>query len=173
MNEQTTATDRIELTSAGRDRLAAELAYLRQTARPAIAERVRNARLFLTPTDAAEIIDLSERELATVNGRIARLEAMLADAQMIGDGPVPATVQAGFPVTVRDGHGREETLTIVSSGEADPSRGLISSESPARKALLGKARGSTVNVGAGADTVSFTVQRIDKPTEAMSVTEGA
>jgi transcription elongation factor GreA len=162
MPDQPTVADRIELTSAGRDRLAGELAHLRDTMRPGLAERGRNARLFLAPTDATGIIDMSERDLASVNGRIARLEAMLANAQIIGEGPVPATVQAGFPVTVRDDDGRDETLTIVSSVEADPSRGLISNESPAGRALLGKPSNSTVHVDAGADTLTLTVVRIGK-----------
>lgn len=59
--------------------------------------------------------------------------------------------------------GTEETLTLVGSLEADPSRGHVSSTSPAGQALLGRAAGTDVTVGTGDDVLSFTVVAVGKP----------
>ena len=51
----------------------------------------------------------------------------------------------GTRVRVRDQEG-EEHYTIVDPSDADPGRGLISSESPMGRALTGRSVGETVKV---------------------------
>jgi transcription elongation GreA/GreB family factor len=53
--------------------------------------------------------------------------------------------ELGSRVRVRDAHGEEE-YTIVRRGEADPTHGRISTESPVGRALLGGRRGDEVRV---------------------------
>jgi GreA/GreB family transcription elongation factor len=53
--------------------------------------------------------------------------------------------QVGSRVRVRDAQGEDE-YTIVRRGEADPTQGRISTESPVGRALLGGRRGDEVKV---------------------------
>jgi transcription elongation GreA/GreB family factor len=57
----------------------------------------------------------------------------------------PPSVRIGSTVRVRDADGDEE-YTIVSSAEADPWHGRISSESPVGRALLQARHGEEVSV---------------------------
>jgi transcription elongation factor GreA len=54
-------------------------------------------------------------------------------------------VQQGSRVRVRDADGEEE-YTLVKRGEADPTQGRISTESPVGRALLGRRPGDEVEV---------------------------
>ena len=165
MSDHAAVTDRVELTAAGRERLQTELDDLHQIARPALIERIRHARLFLDPAVGVATVRDSERDLATVDARIAEIEAILANARPIGEGPPATTVQPGFPVTIRFDDRSTQTLTIVSPLEADPARGLISNESPAGRALLGKAPGATVNVDADGQSIVLQVEKVGAASE--------
>ena len=57
-------------------------------------------------------------------------------------------VEFGSSVTIRRDDGRELTYRIVGTDEAEPGRGTLSHISPLARALLGKAKGETVGVGA-------------------------
>ena len=159
----------ILLTAAGRQQLQSELNTLRQMTRPFLTGRVRDARLYLEGNAAEGMVGVAERDLATVEERIAEIEATLAKAQIVGEGPAPSTVQPGFPVTVRSGDGSRQTVTIVSSEEANLDRGRISNASPAGKALLGKAPGAAVSVGSGSDAATLTVEKIERPSSTTGV----
>ncbi|MFN8637441.1 MAG: GreA/GreB family elongation factor [Chloroflexota bacterium] len=168
MNEQvgptqsggTGAPGPVQLTRSGIAHLQQTVRGLREMTRPQILARVRQGQLFMDPVRGAETTAAARQDLAAVDRQIAEFDALLASAQIVGDGPAPNTVQIGFPVTVRDADGNSQTLTIVSSPEADPARGLIDSESPVGTALLGKAPATTTTVGDGKDALALTVVSI-------------
>lgn len=66
----------------------------------------------------------------------------------------------GARVTVADGDGNETEYTLVSAGEANPSHGSVSVESPLGRALLGKAAGDEVVVERPRGPAEYTVVRV-------------
>jgi transcription elongation GreA/GreB family factor len=58
------------------------------------------------------------------------------------------TVQFGSTVTLLRSDGRRVTYRIVGEDEADPARGTVSHVSPLARALIGKAQGDSVRMGA-------------------------
>jgi transcription elongation GreA/GreB family factor len=58
------------------------------------------------------------------------------------------TVQFGSTITLLRSDGRRVTYRIVGEDEADPARGTVSYVSPLARALIGKAQGDSVRMGA-------------------------
>lgn len=112
--------------------------------------------------------------LGAIEAEVARLNAAYAAAQAAADrvaivrtardlrywtqrlqsaelmpGPADtATVQFGSRVTLRVSDGRRVAYRIVGEDEADPARGTMSYVSPLARALVGKAEGDSVRMGA-------------------------
>ena len=148
------------LTPEGRRRLEEELEQLRTVKRPQMASQLKAA---IEEGDLAENAGYSEskREQSLVEGRIAELEALLADAAELEATPVGDTVSMGAHVTVVE-HGFEpETYQIVGAAEADPSAGRISNESPLGRALLGRHVGDHVQVTTPSGVVHFQISEVD------------
>ncbi|MCL4805776.1 MAG: GreA/GreB family elongation factor, partial [Anaerolineae bacterium] len=59
-----------------------------------------------------------------------------------------------------DGYDDMETYTIVGAAEADPTKGLISNESPIGSALLGAKKGQVVSAMTPAGKLTFTIHEI-------------
>lgn len=152
------------LTETAYKRLVAERESLQQIQRPALEQRVRQAKLFLAPADGAMVAAVAEGDLAVMDQQIEQLQTILKNVQIIGEGPVPETVQPGWGVTVRydDEQKLEQVLTVVGPLEADPLRGYITAESPVGRALLDKPVGAKVKAEDGTDTVELTVVSIEK-----------
>jgi transcription elongation factor GreA len=137
--------EEILLTPEGRDRLKAELDYLRSVKRPRIAEQLRQA------IDAGDITENvgyedAKHEQGFVEGRILTLETLLRHAMVVEAGESSETVAFGSRVTVLERGGGTENFQIVSSVEVDPANGRISNESPLGKALLDHRVGEEVAV---------------------------
>ena len=127
-----------------------ELEYLRTVRRREVAEEIRDAwdQEFDKDEDVVTPVTYAKEDQAFLEGRIAELEQTLGRATIIDEEAVRAsdTVQIGRVVVVVNGDGAEHVYQIVSSAEADPGAGKISSESPVGGALLGKRAGDTVDV---------------------------
>jgi transcription elongation factor GreA len=149
----------VYLTRAGFKRLDEELAHLRTVKRPEVSERIRRSKDRTDVEDNAEY-DEAKSEQSFVEGRIQELEATLAAAQIIGEGPPSDFVGLGSRVTVKDADDDQEEYTIVGSMEADPRKGLISNESPVGRALLGKRVGETASVVAPGGSFDLSVVEI-------------
>ncbi len=136
------ATQRAQvLTAEGKQALEEKLHFLKSVKRPEIAEKIGRA---------ADDGDLSENgayhqakeDQGRLEGQIAEMEAILRFAEVAVDTGDVASV--GKHVTVQDENGAEKTYRLVSSHEADPSRGYISDISPIGSALMGTRAGDTV-----------------------------
>jgi transcription elongation factor GreA len=141
--------------------LERELEHLRQNVRPAIAERLKQAREGGDITDNSAF-EQAKEDLARLMGRMAEIEATLREATVIhhdGNGK-PRRVEVGTIVQVARDDGRECTYKIVQSVEASPTDGKISDESPIGQALIGHKRGDTVKVQVPARLVSYTITDI-------------
>lgn len=135
------------MTYEGVKKLEEELDYLKTIKRVEIKEKIKVARSFGDLSENAEY-DEAKNEQAFVEGRIATLENMLKNAQVVDEGDLSTDkVGVGSIVKVKDYEFDEEMeLSIVGSAEADPMEFKISNESPVGKALLGKKVGDVVDI---------------------------
>lgn len=153
----------VVLTYEGLQKLEQELEFLKAVKRREIAERIKQALSFGDISENSEY-DEAKNEQAHVEGRIAQLETMLKNAKVIDEDDVKTdVVSVGSKVKVLDVEFNEEVeYYIVGSTEADPSRYKISNESPVGMALLGKKKGSTVEVSVPDGVIKFKILGINK-----------
>jgi transcription elongation factor GreA len=148
----------VPITREGLDKLQAELDQLRNVSRAEVADRIRTAKEFGDLSENAEYDDAKNAQ-GWVEGRILTLEKMVRNAEIIEESHSGA-VALGSKVKVKDEFG-EESFTIVGPVEADPSKGLISLESPVGKALIGHKKGDKVQVTTPGGTSTMTVLTVD------------
>lgn len=133
------------LTEDGLNELKKELEYLKTEKRPEVINALKEARALGDLSENAEY-DAARTEQAEVEGKIASIEAMLENAEIIKD-TNKNTVSIGSKVTLKYIEDDEtDTYTIVGSKEADPFENKISNESPIAKAIMGAKKGSLVTV---------------------------
>jgi len=135
------------LTQEGYDKLKAELEYLRSERRQEVAERLREA-LDGSPlgVDADVEVEAAKNAQAFVEGRIAYLKSILAQAEIVDDISKTDVVQIGTRVTIETAEEEKETYTVVGRAESDPVEGKISYESPLGRAIMGHSKGDEVDV---------------------------
>lgn len=163
---KTTATamdDRILVTEDGLKALHDELAELQGPRRKEVAERLKEAISYGDLSENAEYEE-AKNEQAFVEGRIAELEKMIKNAQLIDEKKAHKSNNAQIGTTVElvlDEKGAKAmTITIVGSTEADPLNNRISNESPLGQAVLGSKEGDTVVVNAPAGKFSYTIKKL-------------
>jgi transcription elongation factor GreA len=133
----------IPVTREGMERLKAELKELVEVRRPQIVAQVAEARSHGDLRENAAY-DAARHDQAMNERRISELQAMLQHAVVVDEGGQDnGTIRIGSKVTVDFGAGDEEEYTLVGAIEAQPARGLISTESPLGRALVGKRAGDT------------------------------
>ncbi len=137
-------TKNVYLTAKGLEEAQSELELLKGTKRTQIAERIQRAREFGDLTENSEY-DAAMEEQSLVESRIAELEGILKDPEVIQDAAKSDFVVIGSTVTV-EMDGEIDEFTIVGRVEADPSKKRISNESPVGAALLGAKIGESVEV---------------------------
>ena len=133
------------LTEEGLNDLKKELEYLKNEKRPEVIQALKDARALGDLSENAEY-DAARAEQAEVEGKIASIEAMLENAEVIKDVNTNK-VSIGTTVTLKYLEDDEvDTYTIVGSKEADPFDNKISNESPIAKAIIGSKKGELVTV---------------------------
>ena len=138
------------MTVAGAERLKAELHRLKTVDRPAVIPAIAEARSHGDLSENADYDAAKERQ-GFIEGRIAEVEAKLANAQVIDPPTIDADGRVVFGATVEledDESGEHVTYQIVGDDEADIKHGKISVSSPIARALIGKDEGDTVDVQA-------------------------
>jgi transcription elongation factor GreA len=123
---------------------------------------LRRIALFMSPATAEGAAAVARYDLNILDGRIKQLTDLMERVRVIPEPPDDRAVRIGSRVRVRYDDNTEDTLTIVGPYEADPSKGQVSSESPAGQALLGKAVGDRVTAGSGDDSLALMVVSIGK-----------
>ncbi len=131
----------ILLTPEGFRLLQHELEQLKTVKRPEIADRIRESQQHGEFSEDNSELDEVKFEQAMVENRIAELQALFAHAHVLDIDAIPTDhVSVGLVVSVLDPQFDDNfDVRVVSSIEANPSRDLISNESPMGLALLGKA----------------------------------
>ncbi len=139
--------DEIYLTKEGFKALQEKLDYLKSTKREEISKKIGVAREFGDLSENSEY-DAAKEEQAQVEAEIAEIENKLRFGKIINQKKVDtSSVNAGCFVKLKDLDFDDEfEYQIVGATESDPSKGLISNQSPVGQALLGKKVGETVQV---------------------------
>jgi len=145
------------LTDEGKKELEQELEELKGR-RGDIAEKIANARDYGDLSENAEY-DAAREEQAQVESRIAELEEILKNADIIKPTKNNGTVQVGSTV-VLDNAGKKATYTVVGPVEADPLEGKISNESPIGAALMGKKQGDDVTIATPKGKTTYTIKEV-------------
>jgi len=140
--------NQIPITVRGAELLKEELQRLRSVERPQVIQAIAEARAQGDLSENAEYESAKERQ-SFIEGRIAEIEAKLANAQIID----PLTLNAegrcvfGATVEIEDlDNGGTSTYQIVGEDEADIKEGKISISSPIARALIGKSAGDVAEV---------------------------
>lgn len=135
---------KVYLTSKGLEEARIELNFLKDTKRAQVAERIQRAREFGDVVENAEY-DAALDEQTLVENRIAYLEDVVKNAKIISQSDQNDFVVIGSTVKL-EMDGEIDELTIVGKIEANPSKKMISNESPLGAALLGAKKGEVVGV---------------------------
>jgi transcription elongation factor GreA len=154
---------KVPMTAIGHRALEEELEHRIRYERPHLIERIRQAI-----ADEPNLVENSEYQAAKSDQeinelRIAELDDKLARADVIDVSKLSGdTIRFGATVTLIDEDSEEKsTWQIVGEPEADPNKKRISVSSPLARALIGKARGSTVEVNAPGGARSYVISKVE------------
>lgn len=138
--------DQIILTTAGKEKILAELAELKGVKRLEIARRLKSA---IEMGDLSENADYkaAKEDQGFLEGRILELESTLANAIIVDDAVTDnSVVQIGSTVTILEDGDEEEVYQIVGANEANPREEKISYVSPIGSAVLNHRKGDVVEI---------------------------
>jgi len=126
-------------------KLSQELEQLKTYERAIIAKVIDEARELGDLKENAEYHAAKDKQ-GLMEARIAELTDVVGRAQVIDPSSLAhERISFGSTVVMTDQQTEEElTYTIVGGQESNPSKGLISFQSPVAKALLGKEEGDEV-----------------------------
>ena len=149
------------MTKDGIERLEKELAHLRDVRRHEVADRIHEAKELASAQNNSEYEE-AKNEQAFVEGRIMTLEHLLSNVTVIDEEAAhhATRVQLGSKVTLKTSDAKDVDYTIVGAPEAQPTKGMISNESPVGRALLGKRVGDEVQISVPKGVVKMTVVAI-------------
>lgn len=134
-----------QFTQEGLENIKTRLKYLKDVARPANVEALKEARAQGDLSENAEY-DAAREEQATIEKEIQELEEIVKNAVVIEDDIHTSNIGKKISVLFEDTKETMEFLLVSSSMEADPMNGNISKESPLGKAVFEANIGSRVTV---------------------------
>ena len=151
------------LTQEGLKKLEDELENLKSVKRREVAERIKVAIGYGDISENSEYED-AKNEQAFIEGRVLTLEKMLRNARIINSDEIGTDIVGiGATVTVEDMEfGDVVEYTIVGTAESNPLQNKISNESPVGKAIIGKAKGTVVDVNVPAGVIQYKIVDIKK-----------
>ena len=152
---------RTPITREGYERLKEELKRLKSVERPKIIREIAEARAHGDLSENAEYVAAKEKQ-SLIEGRIAELEAKLAECEVVelAEEP-PDQVVFGCVVELKDlDTGQVVRYQIVGEDESDPRNGRISLTSPLGRALIGHRVGDEVEVHTPRGERAYEILRI-------------
>ncbi|MFH1426667.1 MAG: transcription elongation factor GreA [Candidatus Kerfeldbacteria bacterium] len=149
----------IYITEEGLKKLKDELHGLKTVKRKEIAERIQEAKELGDLSENAEYIEAKE-EQGFIESRVLELEQMIKNAEVISHPTNDDIIQIGSAFTATSDAGLTVSFSIVGSSEADPSKNLISNESPLGQAFLGHKTGESVTVVTPKGDTVYTIESI-------------
>jgi transcription elongation factor GreA len=154
--------EKLPMTAAGYETLESELKHRQQVERPRIIQQITDARTHGDLSENAEYHAAKESQSLN-EGRIADLEDKLARAEVIDVSKLSGdTIKFGATVTLVDEDtDAKKVYQIVGEPEADAKKGKISITSPLARALIGKAKGASVEVVAPGGAKAYEVKKVE------------
>ena len=154
--------EKVPMTSVGYAALEDELKQRQKVERPRIIEHIAEARSHGDLSENAEY-HAAKEEQAHNETRIAEIEDKLARADVIDIGKLSGdTIKFGATVTLIDEDTDKKTVwQIVGEPEADAKKGRISVTSPLARALIGKKKGTTVEVMAPGGAKAYEITKVE------------
>src|SRR5467141_4572078 len=154
--------DKIPMTAAGYSVLENELKHRQQIERPRIIQQITDARTHGDLSENAEYH--AAKEMQSLNeGRIAEIEDKLARAEIIDVSKLSGeTIKFGATVTLVDEDtAQKKVWQIVGEPEADAKQGKISITSPLARALVGKTKGTQVEVVTPGGAKAYEIMKVE------------
>ena len=135
------------LTQEGKEKLEKEYQHYVEILRPNVIRELSEARAQGDLSENADY-DAAKKRQSEIEGRIAELEAMLQNYEIINsDNKNKNLIKLGSKVRILDLSENEEAeYTIVGTVEADPFNGKISYESQLADAIIGAKVGDRITV---------------------------
>lgn len=154
--------DKVPMTPRGHAALEVELKQRQSVDRPRIIELIAEARSHGDLSENAEY-HAAKEEQSHNEGRIAELEDKLARAEVIDVTKLSGdTIKFGATVTLIDEDTEKKAVwQIVGETEADAKAGRISITSPLARALIGKTKGSSVEVMAPGGAKAYEIAKVE------------
>ena len=156
------AMDKVPMTIEGHRKLEEELHRIRSIERPRIIQAISEARAHGDLSENAEYHAAKDAQ-GLNEAKVAELEDMLSRADVIDVSKLSgSTVKFGALVTLIDEDTDEKVkYRIVGEIESDVKQGKISVASPIARALIGKAKGDTVEVTTPRGSRSYEVVKVE------------
>ena len=154
--------EKVPMTSLGYSALEDELKQRQSVERPRIIEHIAEARSHGDLSENAEY-HAAKEEQSHNEGRIAELEDKLARADIIDISKLSGdTIKFGATVTLIDEDTDKKTVwQIVGEPEANAKAGKISVTSPLARALIGKKKGTSVEVNTPKGAKAYEVIKVE------------
>ncbi len=148
----------MDITNKIKEKLQAEIKTLEFELHNDLPKELMKARAHGDLKENAEFKYAKERQ-SYVSARLGQLHQRMADLMMLNlDNLPPDRAAYGSRLKLKDlQKSREIEYKLVTTEEADASKGLISTTSPIGKALMGKRAGDEVTVITPAGTKEFEV----------------
>ena len=143
------------ITKEGLKKLQDELEDRRTRQRQAIAQAIKEAKEQGDLSENAEYAE-AKRQQNENELKIAELEMLIKDSQIVEYDKSVGAIQMGSKVTVKF-NGNEMEFEIVGSNEADPANFRISNESPMGKGFMGHTKGDTVEIDTPKGRVKYRI----------------
>ena len=146
----------------GYDKISKELKDLKEVQRPKVAEEIDIARAHGDLKENAEYHAAKEKQ-GFIELRISELSNLLANAEVIDPESLKHDkVSFGSTVTILNlNTDKEIVYTIVGTTESNPSKGLISFNSPLASELMGKEEGDEITINLPAGETDFEILKIE------------
>ena len=153
-----TVNSKFPMTVSSFEALKLELEKLKSMERPNVIQAIADAREHGDLSENAEYHAARERQ-SFIEGRVAELEDKVSRAQVIDLSTLSGkNVKFGAKVVLADEDTDEKsTYRIVGTDESDINSGLLSITSPLATALIGKAKGDSVEVSTPGGTKSYEI----------------
>jgi transcription elongation factor GreA len=154
--------DKIPMTGDGYAALQNELKHRQQVERPRIIQQITDARTHGDLSENAEYHAAKEAQSHN-EGRIAELEDKLARAEVIDVSKLSGdTITFGATVTLVDEDTeKKQVWQLVGEPEADAKKGKISITSPLARALIGKGKGTSVEVMTPSGAKAYEIKKVE------------
>ncbi|MEX0672575.1 MAG: transcription elongation factor GreA [Candidatus Paceibacterota bacterium] len=136
-----------------------ELEYLRTRRRKEVADQLEYAKSLGDLSENAEYQEARDMQ-AKVEDRIAHLEHLLKNAEIVSTHGVDSVTVGSHVVLVQKEKGKTQEFTIVGTEEADTTQGKISIKSPIGEVIFGKKKGDEVVAQTPGGAKSYVIKDI-------------